>query len=110
MTEISTFHAHIYYEAQSFLAARALVEAVRKRFPVSVGKMHQGPVGPHPRWSCQLEFKPDVFGKLIPWLLLNRKGLTIFVHPDTGDDLKDHTDHTLWMGKMETLNLSFLED
>ena len=30
------------------------------------------------------------------------------VHPDTGDDLKDHTDHALWLGEMLELDLSAL--
>jgi len=32
--------------------------------------------------------------------------LVVFLHPDTGDDLKDHTEHAIWMGSMRTLDLS----
>ena len=74
-------------------------------FPVSVGRKHQKPVGPHPSWSCQLGFKPEVFDKIIPWLEENRNGLTVFIHADTGDDLKDHTDHVKWLGEPEKLHL-----
>lgn len=41
----------------------------------------------------------------MPWLIQNRKGLTIFAHATTGDDLKDHTDHVIWLGPSEKLNL-----
>ena len=106
MSEIHGFHAHVYFDAASLEQARALCEAARDRFAVEMGRMHQKPVGPHPRWSCQIAFKPEQFGEVIPWLALNRSGLTVFIHPETGDDLTDHTDHALWMGEMLALDLS----
>ncbi|MCP4208130.1 MAG: DOPA 4,5-dioxygenase family protein, partial [Shimia sp.] len=70
------------------------------------GRMHEKPVGPHPCWSCQLAFEPETFAAFIPWLALNRDGLVVFIHPDTGDELKDHTEHAMWMGEMMELDLS----
>jgi aromatic ring-cleaving dioxygenase len=32
--------------------------------------------------------------------------LVMFIHPDTGEHLKDHTEHAIWMGEMMTLDLS----
>ncbi len=40
--------------------------------------------------------------------MLNRGGLTILVHPETGDDLADHSDHAVWLGPSLTLDLSVL--
>ena len=31
-------------------------------------------------------------------LALNRAGLVVFLHPETGDVLADHTEHAIWMG------------
>ena len=59
-------------------------------------------------WSCQLAFEPEIFATLIPWLALNRDGLTVFIHPQTGDDLADHTEHAIWMGSIEPLVLDAL--
>jgi DOPA 4,5-dioxygenase len=70
--------------------------------------MHDAPVGPHPRGSCQLAFGAGAFAEVIPWLVLNRNGLTVFVHAQTGDVLKDHTEHVLWLGASETLDLAAL--
>ena len=106
MSEIRGFHAHVYFDEASLEQARALCEAARDRFAVEMGRMHEKLVGPHPRWSCQLAFEPDQFGQVIPWLALNRDGLTVFIHPETGDDLTDHTDHAMWMGELLTLDLS----
>lgn len=110
MAQIRGFHAHVYYDASTIDQARALCESAKRRFPLQMGRMHERPVGPHPRWSCQLAFEPKVFGELIPWLALNRNGLVVFVHPETGDDLADHTRHAIWMGKIEKLDLSLFKD
>ena len=32
--------------------------------------------------------------------------LTIFAHAETGDDLADHTEHVIWFGPSEPLDLS----
>ncbi len=108
MTEIREYHAHVYFDSVRMEQARALCQAAGERFALRVGRIHERPVGPHPRWSCQLTFTPELFAELLPWLLLNRAGLTVFVHPDTGDDVKDHTDRALWLGEMLELDLSAL--
>ena len=98
MSPIAGYHAHIYFDAASRDNAQRLVEEAGKTFKVTVGRMHDRPVGPHPRGSCQLAFAPDQFAELIPWLLVHRNGLTVFAHAETGNALKDHTDHVLWLG------------
>lgn len=40
--------------------------------------------------------------------MLNRRGLTILVHPETGDDLADHSKHALWLGAVLPLDLEKL--
>ncbi|MGI9352751.1 MAG: DOPA 4,5-dioxygenase family protein [Rhizobiaceae bacterium] len=105
---IQGFHAHVYFDASTHKQARALCEKAKNLFPLDMGRVHEKPVGPHPMWSCQIAFKPDVFGEIIPWLALNRDGLTVFIHPETGDVVKDHTEHAIWMGEMLDLDLSAL--
>lgn len=105
---IRGYHAHVYFDAKSIEQARALCEEAGQRFGVSVGRMHEQPVGPHPCWSCQLSFAPALFQQVVPWLALNRAGLVVFVHPRTGDELADHRDHALWMGQVMELDLSVL--
>jgi DOPA 4,5-dioxygenase len=39
---------------------------------------------------------------------VNRRGLTVFVHAMTGDTIKDHTDHVLWLGASEPISVSHL--
>lgn len=106
MPEIEDFHAHVYYDALTLEQARALCEAARDRFGLAMGRMHEKNVGPHPRWSCQLTVPAGRIGEVLSWLALHRGGLTIFTHPNTGDGLKDHRDHAIWMGELLPLNLS----
>lgn len=105
---IEDFHAHVYFDASSREAAQAVCEAVEAQFDVAMGRWHERNVGPHPRWSYQIAFAPEEFARLIPWLALNRRGLTVFIHPNTGDAIADHTDHALWMGELLPLNLDAL--
>jgi aromatic ring-cleaving dioxygenase len=108
MGTITGYHAHVYFDAAERERAQRLCEAAHAAFGVAVGRMHDGPVGPHPRGSCQLTVAGDQFASVIPWLLLNRNGLTIFAHAQTGDALKDHTEHVIWLGPSEPLNLAAL--
>jgi len=103
---IRDFHAHIYYDPEQVEAARRLAAAAQERFSVRVGHFHLRPVGPHPRGSCQLTVPADQFGDVAQWLVLNRGPLTIFAHANTREDLADHTQHVIWFGPSEPLDLS----
>ena len=105
---ITGYHAHVYYDAESKAAACVLREAIEARFDVRMGRWHDRPVGPHPCWSYQVAFTPDLFASLVPWLALNRGELVIFIHPETGEDLPDHRDRALWLGAKLELNLDVL--
>ena len=96
---IRHFHAHIYFDAGTRDKAWAFRERIGTTFDdVTIGRFHEKEVGPHSAWMFQVAFGPDRFGSLVPWLALNREGLSILVHPGTGDSVADHTDHALWMG------------
>ena len=106
---INGYHAHVYFDAKSVEQARELCLAASEKFGVLMGRVHEKPVGPHPMWSCQLLASPDQFSDLLPWLALNRNGLIIFTHPETGDQLVDHRDHGIWLGTGLDLDLSIFE-
>jgi len=109
MTAIENYHAHVYYGADTRAQALKLCEAAGQTFGVKVGRMHDNPVGPHPRGSCQLTIGRDQLAEVLPWLVLNRNGLTIFTHAQTGNAYQDHTDHVIWLGPSEALNLAALK-
>jgi len=102
----NNYHAHVYFDSQTLPLATNLCEQIAKLFNLKVGRIHQKPVGPHPLWSCQISFTDKDFDQLIPWLSDNRDGLIVFVHAQTGDNLKDHTDYAYWLGDEVALNLA----
>lgn len=107
-SKITGFHAHVYYDTETREIAGSIREELGARFEVQLGRWRDEPVGPHPQAMYQVAFLPNQFAKVVPWLMLHRQGLDILVHPETGDDLADHTDHSLWLGKTLKLNVEVL--
>jgi aromatic ring-cleaving dioxygenase len=44
----------------------------------------------------------------VPWLMLNREGLDVLVHPLTDDSVADHTQFALWLGTPLPLRIEVL--
>ena len=57
------------------------------------------PGGPHTKPMMQVNFALDAFREIVSWLMLNRRGLSVLVHPETGDDVADHGDFAVWLGE-----------
>jgi DOPA 4,5-dioxygenase len=107
---ITGWHAHVYFEAASRDAAWAMRETVQAELAghVQIGRFHEKPVGPHPMWSFQVAFDANEFAGVVGWLALNHGALDVFVHPNTDDELRDHRDCAIWLGRSYALNLAAL--
>jgi aromatic ring-cleaving dioxygenase len=108
---IVDYHAHVYYDpATTRDDAARLREGIAGSFPKAVlGRWHDSPVGPHPVAMYQVAFPIADFARLVPWLMLNRGGLAVLVHPNTDDEYADHAHHALWLGARLTLRLDVLK-
>lgn len=97
---ITGWHAHVYYDpATTRTAAEAVREGIAAGFPeAALGRWHDVPVGPHTAAMYQVAFAPALFATLVPWLALNRRDLSVLVHPETGRQRADHLRHALWLG------------
>ena len=104
-SRIDEFHAHVYYDKETRRRAGRLREAISGRFEVEIGSWHDEPVGPHPQAMYLVTFGPDQFQHLVPWLMLNRDGLSILVHAKSDDSYRDHTDFAMWLGQALDLRL-----
>ncbi len=107
---IAGYHAHIYYDGETKPLAARLRERISALFTVELGRWHDKPVGPHPISMYQVAFAVAEFPRLVPWLMLNRQGLSVLVHPRTGDDYEDHARFALWLGTPLPLDLEKLRD
>ncbi len=107
LSSITSWHAHVYFDSASRDAAWKFREVVAARFgdTVQLGRFHERPVGPHPLPSYQLAFTPTQFAEVVPWLTLSHGVLDVFVHPNTDDELRDHRDRALWLGRSHPLDL-----
>jgi aromatic ring-cleaving dioxygenase len=105
---IAGYHAHVYYAPETRPLAERLREAVGERFSVRVGSWHDEPVGPHSVAMYQLAFPNDLFPRLVPWLMLNRDGLDVLVHPLGDSAYDDHTIYAMWLGDKLPLKLDVL--
>jgi aromatic ring-cleaving dioxygenase len=96
---IVSWHAHVYFDPASTRPVAEKIRAgVAQRFRVQLGRWHEVPVGPHTGAMYQIAFEVAQFAELVPWLALNREGLSVLVHPNTLAPRADHLRHALWLG------------
>ena len=109
---IESYHAHIYYDAASTRdQAERLRERIGAAFPQAIlGRWHDKLVGPHPQSMYQVAFPIEMLAAFVPWLMLNRDGLTVLLHPETGNAYRDHTAHAAWFGGMLPLRLEVFKN
>jgi aromatic ring-cleaving dioxygenase len=58
----------------------------------------------------QIAFAPELLPALLPFLMLNRMGLTILLHPQSGRPRDDHTLNAVWMGEVLPVKTEVLRD
>ncbi|HEY4922513.1 MAG TPA: DOPA 4,5-dioxygenase family protein [Xanthobacteraceae bacterium] len=107
---IRDYHAHVYYDpATTRERAERLRARVAAAFPqATLGRWHDELVGPHTAAMFQIAFPREMLAGFLPWLMLNRDGLSVLLHPETGNDVADHSDHAAWLGAMLPLRLEVL--
>ena len=109
---ITGWHVHVYYDpATTRGRAEWLRDRIAEGFPeATLGRWHDRPVGPHAQAMYQVAFPPALFPRLVPFLALNRQGLTVLVHPETGRQRADHLHHAQWLGEALPLDASVLPE
>jgi aromatic ring-cleaving dioxygenase len=109
MTEVNGYHAHVYFDPASRPIAERLRDAIVSRFRVEPGAFSDDPRGPHPISQFNIIFKIEEFQHIVPWLMFNRDGLDVLVHPLTDDMVDDHTVYALWLGAPVRLKLDTMQ-
>ncbi|MEO0605172.1 MAG: DOPA 4,5-dioxygenase family protein [Myxococcota bacterium] len=96
----TSFHVHVYFRDDAEQAnALALRRTLAERFPLArLGRVHPAPVAFHPAPMYQVGLDGVDLGTLIPWLQRHRDGLSLLVHPLTGNVVREHTEDAIWLG------------
>jgi len=108
MSENKGYHAHVYYNQASRPTAERLRDAIVAQFAVRPGAFSDEPIGPHPISQFNVIFETEEFQKIVPWLMLNREGLDVLVHPLTESSYDDHSKNALWLGTPVPMRLEVL--
>ncbi len=109
---IKDYHAHVYYDPSSKDRAALLRRWVEEQFAgrMRMGSWHDEEVGPHVQAMYQIAFPPELFPTLVPFLMLNRMGLTVLVHPQSGRPRDDHTVNAIWFGQVLPVKTEVLRE
>ena len=108
MTELKGYHAHVYYNAATRPIAERLRDTIIAKFAVEPGAFSDEPRGPHPISQFNVIFETPEFQNIVPWLMLNREGLDVLVHPLTESSYDDHSKNALWLGTPVPMRLDRL--
>jgi aromatic ring-cleaving dioxygenase len=109
MTTSIGYHAHVYFDSASRPVAERLRDSIVSGFVVEPGPFSDEPRGPHPISQFNVIFKVEEFQTIVPWLMFNRDGLDVLVHPLTNDMVDDHTVYALWLGTPVNLKLETMQ-
>ena len=108
---IEEFHCHVYYSTETRESAQQLrtmmLHLAGGRLQLS--SLSDGPRGPHvpPMFGISLEAKD--LAEVVGFLMQNHGPHPVLLHPETGNDLLDHTIHAFWLGGVQELNLSIFK-
>ena len=106
LVKIDGYHAHVYYNPETRARASQLRETIAATLGVEVRELSDAPRGPHPVPQFRFSFTTAQFEKVVPWLMLNRQGLDVLVHPLTHNSYDDHSRYAVWLGSPVTLRLN----
>jgi aromatic ring-cleaving dioxygenase len=109
-TSVAFWHAHVYFDSSgrdSAFRMRGEIEALG--IPgVTLGKVNEGPRGPHLAPSYEIGFPSEALARIIPWLVFHHGGHSVLLHPLTADEVSDHSDRAFWLGPRLPLNFAAL--
>src|ERR1700756_5899322 len=98
MTELKGYHAHVYYDTATRPTAERLRDTIIGQFAVKPGAFSREPICPHSISQFSVIFETEEFQRIVPWLMLNREGLDVLIHPLTESSYDDHSKNALWIG------------
>lgn len=111
--DVFGYHVHIYFDhgSSSEKDACILTEHAQAVSGELINEIirYDELVGPHTKPNYALHIKKAGFAEIVGDLQLYNNGLSILIHPETGDDEVDHADRAMWIGKPVELNMEYFD-
>ena len=104
------YHAHVYFDKPTLKVASELYIQIDEKFELQLGRLHKKLLGPHTKWMFQVAFTKSDYDDFIAYLELHRKGLSVLIHPLSGNNLKDHSEFASWLGTPLKLELGIFRN
>ena len=121
---VFSYHVHLLYRQtnqQEVIDANAIREELRQEFAAILGPdchdlFHNdyncmldpdvGPAGPFPVANWSVFVLPEYLTQFTEWAIQNRGRFSVLVHPNSGCEVEDHSDWTLWSGQPYPLDIT----
>lgn len=107
LIQAPSYHAHVYFRP----GEEPLIEALHARAEgelagmATVWPIRYRPVGPHPLPMFEIEFADAHREPVLAWVTAHHGDRSVLLHPETGNDRVDHSEHARWLGERLELNL-----
>ena len=110
LIQAPSYHAHVYFGPEQVASAEALQAAAEAALggKAKVWPLRRVPVGPHHAPMFEIEFAHASREGVLSWVKAHHGDLPVLIHPETGDDLADHRDHAVWLGRNLGVDLTKL--
>jgi aromatic ring-cleaving dioxygenase len=106
---ISDYHFHLYFSEDTRGSAAAIHALLSSQhgFAALPGALREAPVGPHTLPQFRTSVPSAALEPALLWYLQHRGEHTVLIHPNSGDDLLDHTKYAVWLGTPLPLDVRF---
>lgn len=101
------YHAHVYWRDYDQRGRALYIRSQLSELGCDLGRVMDAAIGPHPLPMYQANYSTAIAESVES--LLKSTGLTVLLHEDTGDDIRDHTQGARWLGETLELDLVWLE-
>ncbi len=94
------FHAHVYFALRHIDHAKALHKKItnERKDVTAIFPLINHLVGPHKMPMFELHFSNND-RNIIEWLESERGDMPVLIHPVSSDQLLDHTERAIWLGR-----------
>lgn len=105
------YHAHIYWNTDIERTIAISMRPFLESMGGNLGRIYDTAIGPHPIAMYQVKYDDNNKDRVETFIKNNHKGISVLLHTDTGNDLKDHTENVVWLGEPIDLDLTaFMEN